>query len=99
MIMHSDRAQMIAHEENRKSVGMAYLLLFLFGSLAVHRFYLGANNSGVLMLVLTLLAMLLAANGMGFLLFIPIGIWLLADTCLLSDMTRRRNMELLDDLD
>jgi TM2 domain-containing membrane protein YozV len=99
MTIGSERAQMVAHEPNQKSAGIAYLLLFLCGAFAVHRFYLGAFGSGLVMLTLTLATLLLLDSGVGELLLIPGCVWLLIDACLIPDMTRRRNMELLDSLE
>ncbi len=39
-------------QKHRKSVGIAYLLWFFFGSLGIHKFYLGDTKKGLLYLVL-----------------------------------------------
>jgi len=39
-------------QKRRKSVGIAYLLWFFFGSLGIHKFYLGDTKKGLLYLVL-----------------------------------------------
>jgi TM2 domain-containing membrane protein YozV len=40
VISDLERQQMLAYEENRKSLGIAYVFLFLFGWLGGHKFYL-----------------------------------------------------------
>ncbi len=104
MTMHSetmrgDRARVPARDVNLRSACLAYLLLFFCGGLGVHRFYLGYTNSALIMLILTIVAALLLTSGIGLLLFIPIGLWVLADLCLIPEMTRRRNEQLMDSLD
>lgn len=73
-------------EENRKSVGITYLLWFLLGWFGVHRFYAGATKSGVAQL-------LLALSIVGWLVLIP---WLIADLFLIPGLVREHNMKTID---
>lgn len=71
----------------KKSVGVGYLLWLVGGGLGIHRFYLGRSGSGAFMLVLTILGfLLLFAMGLGLLLLIPVMIWLLVDAFLIPGM-------------
>lgn len=47
----NDTLAMMQFQSNAKSTGIAYLLLFFFGTLGVHRYYLGKIGIGVLMTV------------------------------------------------
>lgn len=76
-----------------KSAGLAYLLWFFLGTLAVHCFYLGQTKIGLIRLVLGVLGWILALVGLGAameghsgaslawgLIFLAIaGIWLIVD--------------------
>lgn len=76
-----------------KSAGVAYLLWFFLGTLAVHCFYLGQTKIGLIRLVLGVLGWILALVGLGAameghsgaslawgLIFLAIaGIWLIVD--------------------
>ena len=81
--------------KHRKSVGIAYLLWFFFGSFGIHKFYLGDTKKGLLYLVLGIfgwisiftggLAALGGSNGGGFfaiiglICIVVLGIMLLID--------------------
>jgi len=49
----------------RKSVGLAYVLLALFGLFGLHRLYLGRSLSGAGMAAITLLSIPLIWSGLG----------------------------------
>ena len=86
----SARANMM-YDANRKSNGVAYLFCFLFGWFGVHRFYLGQNGTGAIMLVLW------AAGWVTFFFaWIPLGIWIFVDYFLIPGMVREFNMGLAD---
>ena len=74
------------YEENRKSVGLAYLLWFLFGFLALHRFYTGDTKSA-----LVRLGLFISAIG------IPIAalLWLI-DAFRVPAIVNRRNMKTIE---
>lgn len=74
----------------KKSVGVAYLLWFFFGGLGVHRFYMGLAGSAVAMLVMTIFGfLLLVVYGLGLLLLIPVMIWLLVDAFRIPGLVER----------
>ena len=60
----------------KKSKGIAYLLWFFLGGFGGHRFYTGDIGYAVGMIVVWIISW--------FLLFIPIGIWVIVDAFLLS---------------
>jgi TM2 domain-containing membrane protein YozV len=88
--------KMMRYEANKKSAGVAYLLLILFGGLGVHRFYLGKSGSGVVMLLLTLLGIVLSFAGIGFVLIAIVLLWMFFDLFLIPGMTREYNNKLVD---
>ena len=49
----SDINRLIQYDAFKKSIGVAYLLLFLVGWLGIHRFYLDRHKTAVVMLVLS----------------------------------------------
>jgi TM2 domain-containing membrane protein YozV len=69
-----------------KSVGAAYLIWFFFGSLGVHRFYLGRTGSGVAMLILTIVGVLTLFIFVGATLLATVGIWWIVDAFLIPGM-------------
>lgn len=62
-------------EKNGKSMAVAYILAIFFGTLGVHRFYLGKKNSGLAMLLITVLTLGIGA--------IVTGIWTFVDLFLI----------------
>src|SRR4051812_7507963 len=83
--------QSMHYDANKKSVGVAYVLWFLFGGFGAHRFYLSRIGTGVLMLVLFIGAFLTAG-----ILGIPLAIWLIIDAFLIPDMVRSYNNQLIE---
>jgi TM2 domain-containing membrane protein YozV len=75
----------------RKSVGIAYGLLVVFGLFGLHRLYLGRNLSGAGMAAITLLSIPLIWSGLGLLGFVTTGTWALADALLIPSMARETN--------
>ncbi|MEI4196627.1 TM2 domain-containing protein [Roseovarius sp. E0-M6] len=74
----------------RKSVGVAYLLWFFFGLFGVHRFYIGRIASGVIMLLLAVFGFFtLPVYGAGLFILLPVAIWLLVDIFLIPGMIDR----------
>ncbi|WP_107764225.1 TM2 domain-containing protein [Coprothermobacter proteolyticus] len=56
-------------QKHKKSVGVAYLLWFFFGSLGIHKFYLGNAKRGLLYLILGIFGWASIIFGGGFALF------------------------------
>jgi TM2 domain-containing membrane protein YozV len=69
---------------NKKSMGIAYLLLFLFGGLGIHNFYVGKYALGagqMLGIMLGWAANFNGSPGIALPIFIIVGISLLLDLC------------------
>lgn len=64
---------------NGKSTALAYVLWFFLGSLGVHRFYLNSPVFGLMQLGMSIVGWMLSFIGIGFLLLVPLWIWLLFD--------------------
>jgi TM2 domain-containing membrane protein YozV len=92
----SDAKKMLQYEANKKSVGIAYLLWFFLGGFGAHRFYLGRSGSGALLLALTLVNILLSVVGIGLILLIIPGIWVLVDAFLIPGMVSDYNNHLIN---
>ncbi|MDX1781756.1 MAG: TM2 domain-containing protein [Thalassovita sp.] len=81
----------------RKSIGLAYMLLLLLGIFGGHRFYLGKIGSALIMLATSTLGWVtLALAGKAILLF-PLGVWIILDVFKVPRMIRadtelRRNL-------
>jgi TM2 domain-containing membrane protein YozV len=76
---------------NEKSMGVAYALLILFGQLGLHRFYLNRAASGIAQLLLGLIGWCTSFLIIGFVLLIPLWIWLAVDLFLTAGMVRTAN--------
>src|SRR3954470_19896615 len=74
-----------------KESGIAYLLWFFLGGLGVHHFYLRQTGQAVAMLVLNLVGWALAPVFIGFLLLVPVWIWLILDLFLIPGYVRAAN--------
>ncbi len=76
-----------------KSMGISYLLLFLFGALGAHRLYLGKKLSGFIQLAMTVTGLILLANREGGMLFLVlwllVGLWLVVDFFRVAIILRR----------
>lgn len=75
----------------RKSVGLAYLLLVVFGLFGLHRLYLGRGLSAAGMAAITLVSVPLIWSGLGLLGFVTTATWALADLLLIPGMARETN--------
>ena len=93
----SARSQMI-FDASRKSLGVAYLLWFFLGQFGAHRFYLGESGTGAAQLILGIIGWLTAIIAVGFLLLIPLWIWVLIDAVLIPGIAERHNLALADRL-
>ncbi len=87
------RSQLM-YDANRKSVGVAYLLLIFLGGFGAHRFYLGRTGTAVAQLLLSISGWLLLVVGVGALLLGGLGLWLLVDLILVPGIAREQNMNL-----
>jgi TM2 domain-containing membrane protein YozV len=95
----NDAQVMMAYQANQKSMGVAYLLWFFLGSVGAHRFYLGRTGSAVAMLILFLLGWIFIwAMGLGLLLLVPLGIWVLVDALLIPGIVNAQNNQLVSRL-
>lgn len=64
---------------NSKSTALAYILWFFLGSVGAHRFYLKSPVFGLIQLGMSVVGWMLSFLGIGFLLLVPLWIWLLFD--------------------
>jgi TM2 domain-containing membrane protein YozV len=96
---HHDAEAMMRYDANKKSVVVAYILWFFFGSLGAHRFYLKRTGSAVAMLVIFVASIVLSVTGIGFLGYIVLGLWVLVDAFLIPGMTRDYNNRLITSLE
>jgi putative oxidoreductase len=53
-------------EKQKKSIGLAYFLWFLFGSLGIHKFYIGNTKMGILYLILGIVGWIFLLSGIIF---------------------------------
>ncbi|MER8434121.1 TM2 domain-containing protein [Mesorhizobium caraganae] len=77
-----------------KSAGVAYLLWFFLGGLGAHRFYLDRTGSAIGQLLLFIFGrMLMVAGGVGAILLVALGIWVLVDAFLIPGMIQRHKSD------
>lgn len=81
-------------ESHKKSTLVAYLLWFFFGSLGIHRFYIGKTGSAVTMLILFVSGWALAIIYIGFAILFALYVWVLIDAFLLHGAVNRINLKL-----
>lgn len=62
-------------ERNGKNIVVAYILAVFFGTLGIHRFYMGKTGSGLAMLLITVLTLGIGA--------IVTGVWMFVDLFLI----------------
>lgn len=72
-------------ELKNKKLGTAYFLLILCGFLGIHRFYLGKNMSGILLILLSYSCLPFSPA------IIFVGIWLIIDIFLLPTLVKSAN--------
>ena len=94
--LQTEREQTLAPQ---KSIGIAYVLLIVFGGMGLHRFYLERIGSGIVQFILWLAVIVsllnsdsLVLGGFRVLLIagVPLGIWVLVDLFLIPGMARGR---------
>ena len=76
-----------------KSLALAYVLWLFLGFLGIHRIYLDRVGSGVVMLVLTLLAALvnvipILGQIVALFLFLPVLVWWIVDVFLIPGIAK-----------
>jgi TM2 domain-containing membrane protein YozV len=86
-----DARSLMLFEANKKSTGVAYLLWFFLGGLGGHRFYAGKTGSAIAILLLTIGGLVLTFVGVGVVMLIAAGIWVLVDAFLIPGWIRNRN--------
>lgn len=72
--------------QEKKSTGVAYLILFFLGYVGGHRFYLGQTSSAVAMLIWWFIAALIYVILNGLIFFIPLFIRCIIDVFLIPGM-------------
>jgi TM2 domain-containing membrane protein YozV len=87
----SDARAMMMFEANKKSIVVAYLLWFFLGWLGGHRFYCGKIGTAVAQLLLMLLGLFLTLIVIGWLIVLPVAIWVLVDAFLIPGWIRNHN--------
>jgi TM2 domain-containing membrane protein YozV len=91
----SDMTRLMYFEANKKSAGIAYLLLIFLGGFGAHRFYLNHPGSAIAQLLLWWGSVLLMAVFIGFVtMWIPV-IWWFIDLFLIPQMVTEYNNSLL----
>ena len=88
------------YDAGRQSVGVAFALWFFMGALGAHRFYLGMANSGAVLMVINLIALVLlfAGNIAGPLMILATSVIILSDAFRIPGWVRRHNIALADRL-
>jgi TM2 domain-containing membrane protein YozV len=86
-----DARAMMLFEANKKSLGVAYLLWFLLGFFGGHRFYSGKVGTAVFQLILMLIGLLLTLIYLGWLIILPLVVWVLIDAFLIPGWIRNHN--------
>ena len=94
-----DMRAMMLFEANRKSVAVSYILWFFVGVFGGHRFYNGRIATAITQLLMWLVgATLVSVFGLGLLLLIPLGFWLLLDAFLIPGWVNEHNNMLAREL-
>lgn len=90
-----DPQRMMMYEAQKKSVGLAYVLLIFLGWFGAHRFYLGRQGSAVALLVLTILSFIGSFILIGIVGYFVVAAWLFVDLFLTAGMVTEHNTKLL----
>jgi TM2 domain-containing membrane protein YozV len=94
-----DMRAMMLYEANKKSMAVSYILWFFVGVFGGHRFYNGRTGTAVTQLLMWIFgALLVSAFGLGLLLLIPLGLWLLLDAFLIPGWVNDHNNVLAREL-
>jgi len=94
----ADANKMMRYDANKKSMLVAYILLFFLGMLGAHRFYLGETKTGLIMLALFVGGSALSVVGIGMLGVAAVGVWVVVDLFLIPSIVSKRNNELIEQL-
>ena len=95
----ADARALMLFEANRKSMTVSYLLWLFLGVLGGHRFYSGRTGTAVIQLLMWIFGVMsVSALGLGFLLLIPLGLWLLLDAFLIPGWVNAHNTALAEEL-
>ena len=94
----NDATAMMRYDAEKRSVLVAYILWFVLGWFAVHRFYAGRTGSGIIMLLVSLVSWALTAVAVGYLGLFLIGLWLFVDAFLIPGMVRSYNRGIIASL-
>jgi TM2 domain-containing membrane protein YozV len=89
-----DARAMMMFGANKKSLAVSYALWFLLGMLGGHRFYNRRIGSAVVQLLMTIVGLLFSIAIVGWLLLIPVAIWVIVDAFLMPGWVRRHNSSL-----
>jgi|SRR5262245_1786008 len=87
----SDARALMMFEANKRSIVVAYLLWLFLGGAGGHRFYAGKTGSAVAQLLLLIFGIMLTFVGVGLLLLLGLGIWVLVDAFLIPGWIRNQN--------
>ena len=87
----ADASAIMMFEANKKSIGVAYLLWFLLGTLGAHRFYVRKTGSAIGQMLLLFIGWLTLIVGVGALLLIGLIIWVIVDAFLIPGWIRNLN--------
>jgi TM2 domain-containing membrane protein YozV len=90
-----DPQRMMMYETQKKSVGLAYVLLIFLGWFGAHRFYLGHQGSAIAIIVLTVLSFFGSFILIGFFGYFVVAAWLFVDLFLTAGMVAEYNNKLL----
>lgn len=90
-----DPQRMMMYETQKKSVGLAYVLLLFLGWFGAHRFYLGRQGSAIALVILTVLSFLGSFILIGFVGYFVVAAWLFVDLFLTAGMVSEYNSKLL----
>ncbi|NUF28013.1 TM2 domain-containing protein [Gilliamella bombicola] len=77
---------------SNRSVVVTLLLWFFFGTFGIYRMYLGKVGTGILMLILTLLAFLTFVFFIGIFIFLGLFIWWIIDLVRILKSPKMANM-------
>jgi TM2 domain-containing membrane protein YozV len=96
--MTEPATQTMLYDANKKSALVAYVLWFVVGTLGGHRFYVGKTGSAIAILALTIIGIISSFIGIGLILLLIMGIWVLVDAFLIPGWIRNNNTVLATSL-
>lgn len=81
-----------------KSTGTAYILWLALGGFGGHRFYLGRTGSAIALLCLSVVGIITSVIGIGLVVMLGVGIWLIVDAILIPGMVAEQKNQVRNDL-